>query len=50
MRTELLSHEVVVESLGGDVQCVEVSAKKHTNLDALQEAILMQAEILDLKA
>ncbi|WP_337996452.1 translation initiation factor IF-2 [Oleispirillum naphthae] len=50
VRTELLSHEVVVESLGGDVQCVEVSAKKHTNLDALQEAILMQAEILDLKA
>ncbi|MGE4528232.1 MAG: translation initiation factor IF-2 [Rhodospirillaceae bacterium] len=50
VRTELLNHEVVVESLGGDVQCVEVSAKKHLNLDALQEAILMQAEILDLKA
>ncbi|MBN2752719.1 MAG: translation initiation factor IF-2 [Rhodospirillaceae bacterium] len=50
VRTELLSHEVVVESLGGDVQCIEVSAKKHTNLDLLEEAILMQAEILDLKA
>jgi len=50
VRTDLLSHEVVVESLGGDVQCVEVSAKKRINLDALQEAILMQAEILDLKA
>ncbi len=50
VRTELLLHEVVVESLGGDVQVVEVSAKKHTNLDLLEEAILMQAEILDLKA
>jgi translation initiation factor IF-2 len=50
VRTELLQHEVVVESLGGDVQVVEVSAKKHTNLDLLEEAILMQAEILDLKA
>jgi translation initiation factor IF-2 len=50
VRTELLNHEVVVESLGGEVQCVEVSAKKHLNLDKLEEAILVQAEILDLKA
>ncbi len=50
VRTELLQHEVVVESLGGDVQVVEVSAKKKINLDLLEEAILMQAEILDLKA
>ncbi len=50
VRTDLLQHEVVVESLGGDVQTVEVSAKKKLNLDALEEAILMQAEILDLKA
>ncbi len=50
VRTELLSHEVVVESLGGEVQCVEVSAKKHMNLDKLEEAILVQAEVLDLKA
>jgi translation initiation factor IF-2 len=50
VRTELLQHELVVESLGGDVQVVEVSAKKRMNLDGLEEAILMQAEILDLKA
>ena len=50
VRTELLQHEVVVESLGGDVQVVEVSAKKHINLDLLEEAILMQAEMLNLKA
>ncbi|SBW08446.1 translation initiation factor IF-2 [uncultured Alphaproteobacteria bacterium] len=50
VRTDLLQHEVVVESLGGDVQTVEVSAKKKLNLGQLEEAILMQAEILDLKA
>jgi translation initiation factor IF-2 len=47
---ELLSHEVVVESLGGDVLCIEVSAKEKTNLDKLVEALLLQAELLDLKA
>lgn len=50
VRTELLSQEVVVESMGGDVLCVEVSAKKRINLDKLIEAILLQAEVLDLKA
>ncbi|NQV56642.1 MAG: translation initiation factor IF-2, partial [Rhodospirillales bacterium] len=50
VRTQLLEHEVVVESLGGDVLDVEVSASKKTNLDKLEEAILLQAEILDLKA
>ena len=50
VRTDLLSHEVVVESMGGDVLAVEVSAKKRINLDKLVEAILLQAEILDLKA
>ena len=50
VRQELLSHEIVVESLGGDVQDVEVSAKKREGLDKLEEAILLQAEILDLKA
>ncbi len=50
VRTELLQHEVFVESMGGEVLDVEVSATKHTNLDKLLEAILLQAELLDLKA
>src|SRR5579875_2712270 len=50
VRTELLNHEVVVESMGGDTQCVEVSATKKIGLDRLLEAILLQAEILDLRA
>jgi translation initiation factor IF-2 len=50
VRTELLQYEVQVESLGGDVLDVEVSATKKTNLDKLLEAIGLQAEILDLKA
>src|SRR5579883_629770 len=50
VRQELLQHEIVVEKLGGDVLDVEVSAVKKTGLDRLQEAILLQAEILDLKA
>ncbi|MBO42331.1 MAG: translation initiation factor IF-2 [Rhodospirillaceae bacterium] len=50
VRNELLSHEIVVESLGGDVLDVEVSAKEKTNIDKLEEAILLQTEILELKA
>jgi translation initiation factor IF-2 len=50
VRQELLSHDIVVEELGGDTQDVEVSATKRTGLDKLQEAILLQAEILDLRA
>jgi len=50
VRQELLSHEVVVEEMGGETQDVEVSAIKKTGLDKLEEAILLQAEILDLKA
>ncbi|MFT8473960.1 MAG: translation initiation factor IF-2 [Acetobacter orientalis] len=50
VRQELLNHEIVVESLSGDVQDIEVSAKKREGLDKLEEAILLQAEILDLKA
>ncbi len=50
VRTDLLQHEVVVESMGGDVLSVEVSAKQRMNLDKLIEAILLQAEMLDLKA
>jgi translation initiation factor IF-2 len=47
---ELLQHEIVVESLGGDTLAIEVSAKEKTGLDNLIEAILLQAEVLDLKA
>jgi translation initiation factor IF-2 len=50
VRTELLTHEIVTEAMGGDTQSVEVSATKKVNLDKLEEAILLQAEILDLKA
>ncbi len=50
VKTELLQHEVQVEDMGGEVQAVEVSATKRTGLDRLQEAILLQAELLDLKA
>jgi len=47
---ELLHHEIVVESLGGETQAVEVSALQKTGLDDLIEAILLQAEVMDLKA
>jgi translation initiation factor IF-2 len=50
VRQELLQHELVVEELGGEVLDVEVSAVKKTNLDKLEEAILLQAELLDLTA
>ena len=50
VRTDLLQHDIVVESMSGDVQEVEVSALKGTNLDQLLEACLLQAEILELKA
>ena len=50
VRTELLSHEIVVESLGGDTLEIEVSALKKIGLDKLLEAIALQAEVLELKA
>ena len=50
VRNELLQHAIFVESMGGEVQEVEVSALKGTNLDDLLEAITLQAELLDLKA
>ncbi|WDR02114.1 translation initiation factor IF-2 [Devosia algicola] len=49
VRTELLQHEVFVESMGGDVLDVEVSAINKTGLDKLLETILLQAEVLELK-
>jgi translation initiation factor IF-2 len=50
VREELLQHEIIVEAMGGEVQDVEVSALKKTNLDGLLDAINLQAEILELKA
>jgi translation initiation factor IF-2 len=50
VRNELLSHEILLESVGGDVLSVEVSAKEGTNLDKLEEAILLQSEVLELRA
>jgi translation initiation factor IF-2 len=50
VRTELLQHEIVVESLGGDTLEVEVSAKERLNLDKLLDAIALQSEVLELKA
>ncbi len=50
VRTELLQHEIQVESLGGDVLELEVSAKQKTNLDKLLDMIALQAEVLELKA
>lgn len=50
VRNALLQHDVFVETMGGEVLDVEVSAKNKINLDKLLEAVLLQAEILDLKA
>ena len=50
VRQELLSHDIVVEEMGGDTQDVEVSALKRTGLDKLEECILLQSEMLDLRA
>ena len=50
VKTDLLQQEVQVEEMGGDVQCVEISATKRIGLDKLEEAILLQAELMDLKA
>ena len=50
VRTELLHDEIVVESMGGDTIDVEVSAKTGLNLDRLLEMILLQSEVLELRA
>jgi translation initiation factor IF-2 len=50
VKNELLQHEIQVEELGGEVLAVEVSAIKAIGLDKLEEAILLQSEVLDLKA
>ncbi len=50
VRSELLRYDIVVESMGGDTLEIEVSALKGTNLDKLLDIILLQSEVLDLKA
>ncbi|MFA7188070.1 MAG: translation initiation factor IF-2 [Alphaproteobacteria bacterium] len=50
VKTDLLQQEVQVEDMGGEIQAVEISAKKKIGLDKLEEAILLQAEMMDLKA
>ncbi len=50
VRNDLLQHELVAEEFGGEVQMVEVSATRKTGLDALEEAILLQADVMELRA
>lgn len=50
VRSELLSHDIILEEFGGDVLSVEVSAKQLLNLEKLEEAILLQAEVIEPKA
>ena len=49
-KNDLLEHELIVEELGGDIQCIELSAQTKEGIENLIEAINLQAEILDLKA
>ena len=48
--TNLVGYEILTEDLGGDVLCSQISAKEGTNLDKLLSKVLLQAEVLDLKA
>ena len=50
IKNEMMQYELIAEELSGDTLFVEVSALKKTNLDKLKESILLQSEILDLKA
>ena len=50
VRNDLLQHEIVTEDFGGDILCIDVSAHTGSGLDKLEEAILLQAELLELKA
>ncbi|HEY9538656.1 MAG TPA: translation initiation factor IF-2, partial [Kiloniellaceae bacterium] len=50
VKQELLQHELITEDLGGDIMAIEVSALQKTNLDKLEEAILLQAEVLEFTA
>ncbi len=50
IKQDLLKHEVFIEDMGGDILSVEISATKKQGLDKLLEAILLQSELMDLKA
>lgn len=50
VKTELVAEDVIPEEYGGDVPFIEISAKKNLNIDSLLENVLLQAEILELKA
>ena len=50
IKNDLMKYELIAEELSGDTLFVEVSATKKTNLDKLKETVLLQSEILDLKA
>ena len=50
VRTELLQHEIIPEEMGGDIQCIDVSAKNKEGLDNLIEALELQAELMELKS
>ena len=50
IRTDLLQHDIQVEEMGGEALAIDVSAKEHLNLDKLEEAITLQAELMDLKS
>ena len=50
VRNDLLQHEIITEDFGGDVLCVDVSANTGLGLDKLEESIMLQAELLELKA
>ena len=49
VKNQLLEHELIVEEMGGEILCNEISAQKKINLDKLKENILLQSELLDLK-
>jgi translation initiation factor IF-2 len=50
VKIDLLQHEVQVEEMGGDIQTVEISATQRINLDKLEDAVLLQAEMMELNA
>lgn len=50
IKQQLAQHEILIEEYGGDTVCVEISARKHINIDTLLEMILLVADLLELKA
>ena len=50
VRTELLQHELIPEEMGGEIQCIDVSAKNNEGLDNLIDALELQSELMELKS